>query len=370
MSRSANPDTIACPICQSPGHDKLLGLTMRERKFLPTDVSIYLCDRCDFAFVAPADEIEYGKYYAIEQNDNVGAFDGQSALDVERYRGQSEAISPFLKADRPLNVLDIGCGRAGLLQTLKLAFPRHHFFGSDPNISQDLIDACPNIKLNRDWSSYAMKFDLIICSHTLEHIIDLTDVMRIANLLNEDGTLYVEVPDASRYHSFPRREYLYYFDRLHVNHFSLQSLEAILSRAGLEIISYGFADFEYKDNKPYPAIYALGSASSGERIRPSGGSLRNSLKEYLSSERDKLFARMAEVPRDPYLVYGFGDNFFRHFGPGGPLHHAEILAVVDRDWEALSRSHYAHTYTFMSPDKAASEFPNDKTHLYRLAYVD
>ena len=336
MSRSANLDNIDCPICLTRSRDKLLGLKMRERNFLPTEVSIFYCDTCDFAFGAPADENEYTKYYTTEQNDNVGAFDDQSVLDVQRYRGQCEAISPFINADRPLDILDIGCGRGGLLQTLKLAFPHHRFFGSDPNISQSLIDACRGINLNKDWSSHALKFDLIICSHTLEHIIDLRDLSRMARLLNKNGVMYIEVPDASRYHLFPRREYLYYFDRLHVNHFSLKSLGTLFAKAGLGITSHGFADFEYKDNKNYPAIYVLGSASSIGPIGSTNGNLRNLLQKYLSSENDNLMQRIAGFPREPYLVYGFGDNFFRNFGPDSPLHPAQILAIVDRDWDTLS----------------------------------
>jgi len=67
-------------------------------------------------------------------------------------------------------------------------------------------------------------YDLIIFSHVAEHLVDFGIFSRFSEMLESGGKLYVEVPDMLRYGEFRRRSFLYYFDRLHINHFSPQAL--------------------------------------------------------------------------------------------------------------------------------------------------
>ena len=85
---------------------------------------------------------------------------------------------------------------------------------------KDTLDDIPNY------------YDVIILSHTLKPVVDLHSLSVFSHLLSPDGRLYVEVPDALRYIDFTRREYLYSFDRLHINHFTTASLVKMLQQWG------------------------------------------------------------------------------------------------------------------------------------------
>jgi len=56
-------------------------------------------------------------------------------------------------------------------------------------------------------------------------------------------------------------------------------------------------------------------------------------------------------------VYGFGDNFFKSIGKGGPLENVAICAVVDAKNEQLKNSSYADNYFFYSIDECCKKFP-------------
>ena len=64
------------------------------------------------------------------------------------------------------------------------------------------------------------KFDLIILSHVLEHVQDLNQaIFEVSNLVSENGSVFVELPDATRYADHvvaPFQE----FNTEHINHFS------------------------------------------------------------------------------------------------------------------------------------------------------
>ena len=83
-------------------------------------------------------------------------------------------------------------------------------------------------------------FDLITLWHVLEHLPDLKgDLKRIYNLLSDNGSLFVAVPncnswDAEYYGAF----WAGYDVPRHLWHFDKKGLEATLINAGFEITGY------------------------------------------------------------------------------------------------------------------------------------
>ena len=358
---------MLCPICQATSAH-LHGLTFSKRMDLPQTIALQVCASCNFAFNTPRETAVYDAFYAANTNDILGADTSLKESEIIRYNAQLELLKPALDAPNVQRVLDIGCGQAGLLRTIKKHYPDKVCHAADPNVSASLVFD-NGLVYSRTWQDLDQEFDLIILSHVAEHILDLQEFGALTRLLAPRGKVYIEVPDASRYHAFPRREYLYYFDRLHVNHFTPQSLYQLLENWGLHTEACGRNDFEYKDAKPYPAHYALASREAVQLCATQQGeALHNSLVSYIANEaaRQKHLNNALQGKPD-IVVYGFGDNFFKARGAGGALDGLGITAIVDARHEALSKSDYAKHYVFLGLDACCTRYP-DATYVVTVSW--
>jgi hypothetical protein len=238
---------------------------------------------------------------------------------------------------QPRNVLDFGCGEACLLVELASQFPSSSFVGFDPGpaarIGSQKADALGlrNLavaELNSivDGGPY----DLIIVSHVLEHLIEFDLLRLFEEILTENGLLYVEVPDALQYPERHRQEFLYYFDRLHVNHFTAQSMSKLAARFGFGALSQLEYAFPYRDGGEYPALGML--FGKGKPFRDvSSPSIRSAAELYIAQEKQRARAESAKFAAyDGILVWGAGDNFYRSSVNGGPLSDVPNMIVMDR----------------------------------------
>jgi 2-polyprenyl-3-methyl-5-hydroxy-6-metoxy-1,4-benzoquinol methylase len=106
-------------------------------------------------------------------------------------------------------VLDVGCGRGGLLNYLKEK-KNCHVIGLD--ISDDAITACGEngievIKCDVEEDRIPGTYDVIILSAVIEHLIDPLSVLnKVRANLNKNGCLIVGVPNFS--HLMARIQYL------------------------------------------------------------------------------------------------------------------------------------------------------------------
>ena len=86
--------------------------------------------------------------------------------------------------------------------------------------------------LNNDY-----KADIIIYSHVMEHILDLDkELETIKKHLNPEGIVYIEVPGIKYIHSTYDMNLLKYLQNAHTYHFSLNSLNRILTKHGFSLI--------------------------------------------------------------------------------------------------------------------------------------
>jgi SAM-dependent methyltransferase len=356
MKRLASPH-LRCPICQGSAKP-VLDLSFSEKKWLPNEITLALCVCCDFAFTGPADSDDYVRYYTANKNDLISANDEPPPEERSRYDKQASFMRGLLDQSAPKYVLDIGCGAGGLLRTLRQQFSQHAYHGTDPNL--DLDKGMDGIALSHDWHGLPRIFDLIILSHTLEHVVDLEEIFAIRQLLVPGGFLYVEVPDASCYAEFPRREYLYYIDRLHINHFTHTSLGHLLQNKGMSLTWVGRHDFQYKDGGLYPAccVLAAEGAATGKSVKiPASPPVGDALPRYLNGEAEKASIWRQKLAGTPsILVYGFGDNFFRARNPDGPLAGLPIQAIVDQRWQTLRQQRHADTYSFIGLPEAVEKY--------------
>lgn len=142
-------------------------------------------------------------------------------------------------------ILDVGCGYGHLLFAIKekygskvsgvepskkIAEIGHEYFGIE--IEANILE---NYKPEE-------KFDLIICNHTIEHADNPTEfLLKMRELLNDNGFLYIEVPNILKpTGNFNLNTFLY---NEHLQTFSASNLEKLLNRCGLQVVQYNDSEF-------------------------------------------------------------------------------------------------------------------------------
>lgn len=155
-----------------------------------------------------------------------------------------------------IRILDVGCGNHSPSLT-KRYYPRCHYAGLDRgrwNRSEDddaVMDEFYSIDLEKPHELIRVpsdSYDVIFCSHVLEHISHPEQVLKkLVTKLRAGGAIYVEVP-SSRSLRLPRARngwlgirgcLNFYDDPTHKALVSVTEIAAILSSAGLEIHHLG-----------------------------------------------------------------------------------------------------------------------------------
>jgi SAM-dependent methyltransferase len=313
-----------CPICGNVKievlhHQKFV---LPEGHLLPTAYDVVWCPVCGFAYAdSPTSQKAYDAYYAdfSKYEDNrTSTGGGGSEWDSRRLRETAAAVAAVVP-DRQARIVDLGCANGGLLGELK-ALGFSNLAGVDPSpacvANTEAMQGIPALVGSIRQLPHGLgKFDLVLLSHVLEHVADLQPAADIlATLLKDDGILYVEVPDASRYDKFllaPFQD----FNTEHINHFCLASLGNLFQRHGLTLESSGQKEIESAFGY-YPALYAFFRKpnSKGKSLQKSfeiDAQFRKRLENYIDLSHDKI-SQLEEIlaplttRTEPVIVWGTG----------------------------------------------------------------
>lgn len=329
-----------CPICGFEQGDSLttISLTPIEGERLPCDFDVCLCGRCRFCFAdMVATQADFDAYYktsAKYTQANTGGSGGSTQIDLDRWERVIGVIGSRLsKCHR---IVDIGCGKGGLLKVFQAA-GFTHLVGVEPS------PACRNGLNECGISSYASitdclrrerEFDCIICSQVLEHIYSLgafLDCMRC--LLCQDGIIYVDVPDASRYSKYFYAPF-YYFDREHINHFTRTSLHNLFGQhlSFIPVFSESTISVLVAGIK-YPNLCAVYRPS-----RQPTGIMKNdpdaeNIMTYIALSECKDYYPEIDLLKEtaePVLLWGLG-AYLRRLLKKGVFLNVPITGIIDRD---------------------------------------
>src|SRR5262249_16319991 len=156
----------------------------------------------------------------------------EAGVAAPRSKALIDFIAANAGADRAGKLIDIGCGNGSQLKGLSAALPSWRLYGSELSDSvRTSLQTIPNfVELyTRPTRDIQERFDVVTMFHALEHMPDPLGALRdAAGLLNADGRLFVEIPNAA----------ISPFDLLvadHLLHFSPDHLGYLASRAGLSI---------------------------------------------------------------------------------------------------------------------------------------
>lgn len=225
------------------GRDRLCGV--------PGEFRVVVCERCGIASTMPRlDSPELERYYPPSypafrelppaENDprvRIGA-----KVDAARFSATMRfgAFRPLV--DRPPGrLLDVGCGRGELAAW----FARRGWdvAGVEPGAQACAQAAATGIEAHQGtlddapWTPHS--FDAITFNHSLEHIPDPVDALRLAHdLLRPHGLVVVSVPNFGCWQRRVFGSRWFHLDLpRHLQHFDAASLTAMMGRAGLTPVS-------------------------------------------------------------------------------------------------------------------------------------
>lgn len=154
---------------------------------------------------------------------------------------KSLALSQFIYLKPHLvgkKLLEIGCGEGFLLERFEKN--GYDVFGIEP--SKDNLSIIKK-KLRRgscitgyveDSFTLNQKYDVIILSHVIEHLLDCKKVLvELNKLLEPDGIIFIEVPNCENNETLQSSIYT----QPHIHHFSKNNLEQLSRNCGFTIIA-------------------------------------------------------------------------------------------------------------------------------------
>ena len=254
-----------CPICESLKVDVLheINFELPASSPLPSNYRIVSCEICGMVYADnKSSQNNYDKYYeqfSKYEDTKTASGGGYTPSDRARLNEMASVLAEHLKTSD--SIMDIGCANGGLLEALAdRGFTC--LTGIDPSpvsiqhIQQRGFKGYTSIISELHKEKVGI-YNAIIISHVLEHIFDVATAMNIIrSLLDEQGLLYIEVPDALHY---PHHYVVpfYYFDPEHINHFDYHALENLAGMHGFEIISWSEKNINISANLNYPAVYAI-----------------------------------------------------------------------------------------------------------------
>lgn len=222
-------------------------------------------------------------------------------------------------------ILDVGCAFGGLLNEFKKA-GYQNLYGVEPskrNCDHAVKEYGINVyegNLGDDIPElYNIKFDLLILSGVLEHLVDVRKSVELCHsYLKENGKLLVIVPDAGM---FKQHEDLYQeFSMEHINYFDIDSLAKLMKSVSMEGRYFRLVSSER--NKRSRVIAALWKRVPDDMIDPnfseslskedSDISGRGAIDRYLESCKAfsrQLKERMSSMNiENGYYIWGAGTN--------------------------------------------------------------
>jgi len=206
---------------------------------IPSDINlnskldIYYCSSCYYYYSdSNNNQDDYNNYYKNFNNYK------EYVISEDKDLKCCEFLKSQLNKNNIKNVIDYGCGNSVLYNLLKSYYN-----------DVDTYDiGMPEIE---------KKYDCVVISHVLEHIYDINDfISNINNVLNDDGYVYIEVPNAEFYKEFKNNGPLQEINIEHINFFSKYALNKLMLKHNF-VASVIIDDYFMLNNNKYYIIRGL-----------------------------------------------------------------------------------------------------------------
>lgn len=325
---------MKCNICDTalgpPIYESDRSLTSLCAVFAQT-TRVRSCDRCGHVQTDELDDAAafYDQDYAIltdsEEEDQIYEIRGEKT--VYRTEHQVDVLLQKLQLPEGAKVLDFGCAKSSTMRSLLDLRPDidvHLYDISDRYISfwDGFVqpDRYATYSVPEQWHG---QFDAVTSFFSLEHITEpATIVHEIEDLLKPGGTLYGIVPNV-----LTNSADFIVID--HVNHFTLSSLDHLLTEAGLAVtgidadIHRGALVFAARKPDIRP------EETKADEAQHPAGQIRQ-IARFWADAATRLRTAEANIAVDaPVAVYGAG--FYGAFIRSALRHPERICCSIDQN---------------------------------------
>lgn len=214
--------------------------------------TILKCRTCQTGWTDVSNDFDVSPYYPKE-------YYGKKNIRFNRFveffihlfrKRRARAINIFF-GSRPGRILDIGCGRALMLQELKQQGWKCYgieYSKISSEYARDISGVLIKIALDLPSCKFPEKhFDVVSLWHVFEHLKNPTEVLKeIKKILKPEGVLLMEVPNFSSWQSrMNGGKWIYLEAPRHLYHFSKKGLVQFLDRAGFQKQKISTFSFEF-----------------------------------------------------------------------------------------------------------------------------
>ena len=340
-----------CPLCGNKEVDKIYSLNFpnnEEINGLPNNYDIVICNNCklvydDFDSSQKQFDDYYNKNSSYSQSFHIYCDDEHNKL----YKEVFNFINKYLNS-KQIKILEFGCGTGELLKVFHNN-GYSNLLGIDQSNAFDKIKTEYNInfKYGNIFSGKEQikdNFDLIILNHMLEHVFDIKEpIKNIKNLLNKEGYLYIEVPDAERYKEFYNGP-LYYLHYEHILHFSKQSIINLANIYGFDIVSIEECIREPKS--PSLRVFLRNNSNKNN--------IKTSLNQYINDSIEDInnnIIKRLMMSNEKVILWGIGSTTLHLFSLG--LEKLNIVGIVDASTKKQGKTLLGHK--IISPNEIKDE---------------
>jgi SAM-dependent methyltransferase len=340
-----------CPICGSNEGEVLhtQRFVLPQNILLPAEYDVVSCVKCGFTYAdTSAHQQDYDQYYksqSIYEDQKIGRGSGGSDHDRKRLSDTVDEIARSCP-DKTASIIDVGCANGGLLRLLKEK-GYTNLTGVDPS------ERCVETILSYGMAGVqgaifeankllnGQKFDYVILSHVMEHIYDLKKAIHVCfSLMNENGKLYIEVPDAARYSDYYIESY-HHFNTEHINHFDNVSLTNLGAMVNLSKWYAGHKIIPISSNYLYPAVFIVfEKAKAIDNVLHISTEARKSIEKYLAlsakNSNTEIILELVKTQEEIY-VFGAGAFTFRLLATTD-LPKCNIKAFIDNDSKKVTKT--------------------------------
>lgn len=322
----------SCIVCGGTRFKKLGTLCSNMKimgpQFSEGSCDIVACSDCGFVFnrYESADQSSFDDYYLSTSK----------TMDYYQMYPEAVADSYFFHIfdniqgyiTRNSKILDVAGGYGELAQLLiKKGFQDVTVLELKPECVQAVknagIAAIEGNLLRLDTEQE--KYDLIVCSHTLEHFVDTDTAMKkLRELVKPGGYIYVEVPDLYRYSELERAPY-HFLTYEHVCHFSEITLHNLCAQFGFQMMYLN----KYIKCNDYPCLCTmLQPASSNAELFQDTESVSHMLN-YIRKCEEKIAAatKPFEESQVPLILWGIGASTAQLLN--GNFDRCNVIQLVD-----------------------------------------
>lgn len=219
-----NPHMIyECPICMSS--NKNISLQISIKDIWESSYSVLHCNNCELYFLNEKPSLEElkkfygGGYYSNSFINDVLKNKFRYARSISQYNYIKKTCGVIGET-----VLEIGAGDGVLLSLFK---PNHSLYATEYNSKyKEKAKKIHRINfIEEEFNKINGKFDMIVMSHVLEHLLDFKGALTHANsLLNDGGYLFIELPNSPKPTEIKPNELQIYLNTEHIHNFNCKNL--------------------------------------------------------------------------------------------------------------------------------------------------